>query len=270
MAKEKRERELPDSIVLEDEYNRIRQTWLNAIDNAQAGYDKLLADKDIGTSLPAFEEISSDFISNFIDERISTVMDDGRYPHSARVEAAEEWEAVKNDLLQSVKPIEALRKIDKKAVIEVKDGLIQIKNMETLLRNRAKFVTPDSFKTFWNYLIRCADEINRLSYFQKTNGWRCPVQARGVLTLAYRPIDFINYCRNEMELKQDGDELQKAIMYNALGKYSDIQKRSKERAERIEAELQEKEAKGEYVERHRVTMAVHSPVNASGFERTEL
>ena len=270
MAKEKRERELPDSIVLDEEYSRIRQTWLNAIGNAQASYDKLLADKDIGKSLPAFEEINSEFISNFIDERISFVMEDGRYPHSARVEAAEKWEAVKTDLLQSVKPIEALRNIDKKAVIEVKDGLIQIKNMETLLRNRAKFVVPDSFKEYWHLLIRCADEVNRLSYYQKKNGWRCPVQARGVLALAYQPIPFINYCRNEAVLNKERDELQKAVMDNSLGRYIGIMKREKERKERIEAELQEKEAKGERVERHKVTLNSLSSDNATGIERKEL
>lgn len=194
MEQEKVKKQLPDSITLKDEYGKMLKSWMAALGNAQRAYDYLLNDKDVGGCIPEFDKLDSVWIKSFVQQKVDAVMQ-SPHPFSARTEAADEWRAVERDLLSKVKDIEDLRGIDSDLMIEVKGTHITISNMEALLHTRTEFVVPESFKSFYQIAVSCADQLKRLHEIQQSWGIAAPPIINSVaVQLANDPTEFIYFC----------------------------------------------------------------------------
>lgn len=202
MEQEKVKKQLPDSITLDEEYRNMQKSWMAALGNAQRACDALLADRDIGEHLPPFDEITSAWIKSFIQQKIDGIMASS-FTFSQRTESSDEWRAVERDLLRQVKAIEDLRNIDSDLQITVMGNHITLPNLEALLKTRNTFIVPESFKSFYQIAVTCADHLKRLHDVQQAWGIAAPPVINSVaVQLTDNPIEFINYCRGLQRQQQ--------------------------------------------------------------------
>lgn len=250
MELEKIEKKLPESVVLEEEYRRYKATWMAALGRAQTAYETLLADKDIGSILPDFENLSAEWIQDFVAGKVAAVMASPS-TYNARMEAADEWRVLEKDLLKTLEPIEQLRKIDPKANIDAKGCHITIENLEELLHEKTTFEVPEWYKDYYGMVAEAADKVLLLNAYQVKHGVRNPIRPFGVLSLASHPEDFIRHLIFEDSLKKTEEEQNKIPSHfqKQFDEHAEEVKRLEEqRKKRFEEARAEKIRNGEQVD----------------------
>lgn len=249
MKQEKVKKQLPDSITLDEEFRNMQKSWMAALGNAQRAYDALLADRDIGEYLPSFSEINSAWIKSFVQQKIDGIMASS-FTFSQRTETSDEWRAVERDLLCKVKAIEDLRNIDSDLQITVMGNHITLPNLEALLKTRNTFIVPESFKSFYQIAVSCADQLKRLQEVQHSWGISAPPIISSVpVQLANDPTEFINYCRGLMKhqqwLSNNGKPSKFELQFRQH--QEEMKQLEQERKKRFEEARREKIRKGEEV-----------------------
>lgn len=249
MELEKIEKNLPDSIVLEEEYRRYKATWMAALGRAQTAYETLLADKDIGSILPDFENLSAGWIHDFVAGKVAAVMESPN-TYNARMDAADEWHELEKDLVKTLQPIEQLRKIDPKAKIDAKGCHITIENLAELLQEKTTFAVPEWYKNYYGMVVEAADRILQLNAYQVKHGVGNKIRPFGVLSLAGRPEDFVRHLIFDDSLKKMDEEAKKPSQFDAAFKEheEEMKRLESERKKRFEEARAEKIRNGEKVD----------------------
>lgn len=250
MELEKIEKNLPENVVLEEEYRRYKATWMAALGRAQTAYETLLADKDIGSILPDFENLSAEWIQDFVAGKVAAVMESPN-TYNARMESADEWRILEKDLLKTLEPIEQLRKIDPKAKIDAKGCHITIENLEELLHEKTTFEVPEWYKNCYGMVVEAADRVQRLNAYQVKHGIKNPAPLFGILSMAGRPEDFIRHLIFEDSMKKTYEE-QKKIPSHFQKQFDEhaeeVKRQESERKKRFDEARAEKIRNGEQVD----------------------
>lgn len=190
MEQKKNERKLPDSIILEDEHRKYRTSWMAVLSNAQQAFNELLADRDIGDSLPAFETLNQEWLDKFVEDKIAAVMA-SPHPYDTRVESADEWREFKRDIQAKIKKIDALRRIDKQAKVEAKGCHLCFVNMDELISEKSRFVTPDQFHSYYALVVEVHEAVMRLREFEAQNLDKKIIPLTMIDSMAENPKEFI-------------------------------------------------------------------------------
>lgn len=201
MENRKKEKKLPDSIILEDEYRKYRTSWMALLGNAQQAFDELSADRDVGDSLPDFENLNQKWLDKFIDDKIAAVMA-SPYPYDTRIESAEQWRELKRNIQAKLKKIDALRRIDKRAKVEAKGCHLCITNMEELISEKSRFVTPESFQSYYSLVVDVNESIMRLREFESQNFDKKNISLQMIKTMADDPKEFIKSLIYREDMRQ--------------------------------------------------------------------
>lgn len=159
---------LPESITLEEEYRKARASWMWVLNSAQNAYDSLRTDPDVGNSLPELEDLTEDWIKGFVGQKIGEVMQTP-VPNVAKQETIKQWRDLENDICTKIKKIKALNNLDPKINVEVKGCHIIVTNMDELLREREKFIVPQSYKDYFEKIVNVSNALSELREYERTN-----------------------------------------------------------------------------------------------------
>lgn len=185
-----KERKLPESITLEDEYNRYRSSWLAVINSAQKAFDSLLADKDVGDCLPAFEQLDYKWVSVFVAEKIELVMKSPT-PYNERMKSVGLWQDLERDVKSKIKKVKAVYGLDPKVKVELRNNKITITNLDELLSEKAKFQVPESYKSYYEKIVNLEDAVEQLHNYEKENGLR--ISDPNFILRMVKPLDYIEW-----------------------------------------------------------------------------
>lgn len=197
MEVKKEERFLPDSITLPDEYRKYHAAWMQVLATAQRAYDDLLADKDVGDCLPDLENINSQWISDFVEEKIEAVMKSPE-PYSSRIAIVGQWRDFEKDINGKIKKIKSVYNLDPKANVELKGCHITITNMEELLQEKTKFIVPEKYKEYYNEIIHAIGAVEKLRAYEKSN--KLPSIDINIMNHFVDPMNFIGWRRTNDEI----------------------------------------------------------------------
>ena len=192
-------KKLPDSITLEDEFNKYRSSWLAVIGSAQKAYEDLLSDKDVGDYLPDFENLSAKWISDFVAEKIDAVMKSPA-PYSSRMETVGLWRNLEKDINGKIKKVQSVYNLDPQAKVELKGCHITITNMDEILKEKSKFIVPYFYKEYYAKIANVAEAIEELRAYEKPHN--LPSIDINIMMRFVEPLNFIGWRRNSEELER--------------------------------------------------------------------
>lgn len=190
-------KELPESVTLESEYAKYHSSWMAVLHNAQAAYDSLIADEDVGDCLPAFENLSIKWINDFVADKIAAVMS-SPVPHASRMENVGLWRNLEKDITEKILKILALYDLDPEVKIELKGCHITIINMEEILREKTKFCIPESYRRYFEKISRVAEAVEDMRAYEQEN--KLPSLDVEVVLRFQTPDAFVGWRRSQAEL----------------------------------------------------------------------
>lgn len=264
---------LPDTIIMEEDFRRYRQTWMSVIGKAQSAYDKIRDDKDVGNNLPEFDKLNTDWVKTWVEEKINAVMNDTHYPYNVRTQAAQEWRSVGDDLLSTVVHIEAVHHLDPEAKVELAGCHIVIPNMDELLRAKTTYKVPIKYKRLYELIGTAKEAIDQMVAYTKKNGLFETADPMALLNFANAGENFARVCYNDEDFKKLREEEKAYKAEQARQKHQhelEIHKHNEERRAQLDELVAERRRRGEEVPIHRVTLREKSDTNASGMKETEL
>ena len=168
MGKDVKKMQLPDVITLDDEYRKCHAAWMAVLGNAQRAFDDLLSDKDVGDILPSFDELSAQWVSDFVRDKIEAVMTSPS-PYNTRMKTVAEWRNLEKDLIKKVKKVKDVCNLDPQVKVEVMGCHIVISNLDEILKERAKFVVPQEYKCYYEKIVGAYNAVKELMMYEKEN-----------------------------------------------------------------------------------------------------
>lgn len=268
-----KEAKLPDTIIMEEDFRRYRQTWMTVISKAQAAYDKICDDKDVGNDLPDFEKLNSEWAKTWVEEKVKAVMADTNLTYNAKTRLAQEWQSIGDDLLSAVVHIEAVHNLDPDAKVELAGCHIIIPNMDELLTAKTTYKVPTKYKRLYELIGTAKETVDQMVAYKVKNDLFETIDPMALLRFAGSGESFARVCYKDEDFKKVREEEKAYMQEEARQKHQheiEIRKAKDERCEQLDEVAAERRRRGEEVPIHRVTVHEKSDTNASGLQETVL
>lgn len=169
--KEQQQVVIPDYIIRKKEKESFERGFVSALNACESAYETLKAMPDLENIPNTLQEIKSDFVATFVEERINEIADTKILTHEAKKKAKQDWKNVLNEAKTQISIIQNFLQSYPDADVCIKEGKVVCSNMESVVYEHCKIKTPDIVSKHVKLIQAVKDSIYRLQEFEKANGF---------------------------------------------------------------------------------------------------
>lgn len=158
--------EIPSHIVRQEDKRKFVESFNGKLQACNNAYKSLRAMPDLENIPDNLQDINSEAVENFIDERLAEISSTKMLTSEKKKEAKEEWEKVKKDALSYISTIQDVLATYPDADITIKDGNVVCTNFDDVVIENCKVKTPDGVTEWANLILDAKESIDALQKYE--------------------------------------------------------------------------------------------------------